>query len=103
MNKEEVIDKIIEQIKTVFDPELPVDIYELGLIYSIDINEKGFAKISMTLTSPMCPVADSLPMEVQEKTMQVEEVKDVDLQVVFDPTWNKSMMSDEARLLCDMF
>ena len=89
MDKELIKSKIVSQIKTVFDPELPVDVYELGLIYNIDINESGLASIEMTLTSPMCPVADSLPMEVQEKIMQVEEVTDVDLRVVFDPVWDK--------------
>ncbi len=103
MDKEQIKSKIISQIKTVFDPELPVDVYELGLIYNIDINESGLASIEMTLTSPMCPVADSLPMEVQEKILKVEEVTDVDLRVVFDPVWDKSRMSDEALLMCDMF
>lgn len=96
-------EKIIEQIKTVFDPEIPVDIYELGLIYTIDISDAGAVDVKMTLTSPMCPVADSLPMEVQEKIIGVEGVTDVDMQVVFDPPWSKDMMSEEARLLLDMF
>lgn len=96
-------EKIIEQIKTVFDPEIPVDIYELGLIYTIDISDTGAVDVKMTLTSPMCPVADSLPMEVQEKIIGVEGVTDVDMQVVFDPPWSKDMMSEEARLLLDMF
>lgn len=96
-------DNILEAIKTVFDPEIPVNIYELGLIYSVEIDDKGLAKILMTLTSPMCPVAESLPMEVQEKVIAVEGVNDVDLQVVFDPPWDKSKMSEEARLLLDMF
>ena len=102
MNHEELESKIIEQIKTVFDPEIPADIYEIGLIYEIDIREGGKVGITMTLTPPMCPVADSLPMEVQEKVMMVEEVTDVDLQVVFDPPWNKEMMSEEARFALDM-
>jgi len=103
MDKEAVKSKIVEQIKTVYDPELPVDIYELGLIYKIEVGDDGLVNLDMTLTTPMCPVADSLPMEVQEKVMAVEEVTDVNLKVVFDPTWNKSMMSEEALLLCDMF
>jgi len=103
MDKEAIKDKIIAQIKTVFDPELPVDIYELGLIYTIEISDEGTANIDMTLTTPMCPVADSLPMEVQEKVIAVEEITDVNLKVVFEPTWSKSMMSEEALLLCDMF
>jgi len=102
MNHEELEAKIIEQIKTVFDPEIPADVYEIGLIYKIDIQEGGKVGITMTLTTPMCPVADSLPMEVQEKVMMVEEVTDVDLQVVFDPPWNKEMMSEEALFALDM-
>jgi len=103
MDKEKLIEKIIAQIKTVLDPELPADIYELGLIYKVDVSEGGIAHIDMTLTTPMCPVADSMPLEVQEKVMAVEGITDVDLKVVFEPTWNKSMMSEEALLLCDMF
>lgn len=102
MNHEELEAKIIEQIKTVYDPEIPADVYEIGLIYKIDIQEGGKVGITMTLTTPMCPVADSLPMEVQEKVMMVEEVTDVDLQVVFDPPWNKEMMSEEALFALDM-
>ncbi len=102
MNHEELKAKIIEQIKTVYDPEIPADVYEIGLIYKIDIQEGGKVGITMTLTTPMCPVADSLPMEVQEKVMMVEEVTDVDLQVVFDPPWNKEMMSEEALFALDM-
>ena len=103
MDKEAMKEQIVEQIKTVFDPEIPVDIYELGLIYSVDIDDNGGVQLKMTLTSPMCPVADSLPMEVQEKVIGVEGVTDVDLQVVFDPPWSKDMMSEEARLMLDMF
>ena len=98
----EIKEKIIAAIKTVFDPEIPVDIYELGLIYKIEINEQGVVLLEMTLTSPMCPVADSLPMEVQEKIMGVEGVTDVDLRVVYDPTWDKSKMSEEAEFMLDM-
>jgi FeS assembly SUF system protein len=95
--------KIIEQIKTVYDPEIPVDIYELGLIYEIRIDEHNIVFVKMTLTSPACPVAESLPMEVQEKIAAVEGVEDVDLRVVFDPPWDKSRMSEEARFALDMF
>lgn len=95
--------QIIEAIKTVEDPEIPADIYELGLIYKVEINDNGGVYIEMTLTSPMCPVADSMPMEVQEKVIMVEGVTDVDLRVVFDPPWDKSKMSEEAQLLLDMF
>ncbi len=94
---------IIEAVKTVYDPEIPVDIYELGLIYEIEVEDNGLVKVTMTLTSPMCPVAESLPMEVQEKIAAVEGVREVELQVVFDPPWNKDMMSEEARFQLDMF
>ena len=100
---EKIKQDIIDAIKTVMDPEIPVDIYELGLIYKIDINDKGEVSIEMTLTTPMCPVADSLPLEVQEKVMAVPGVTDVDLRVVFDPPWDKSKMSEEALLVLDMF
>lgn len=97
-------DKIIEAIKMVYDPEIPVDVWELGLIYTIDIDENsGVVNVTMTLTSPACPVAESLPMEVQEKIIAVEGVMDVNLQVVFEPTWTKNMMSEEARFALDMF
>ncbi|MEN0046659.1 MAG: iron-sulfur cluster assembly protein [Bacteroidota bacterium] len=98
----EIKEKVIAAIKTVFDPEIPVDIYELGLIYKIEINEQGVVTLEMTLTSPMCPVADSLPMEVQEKIIAVEGVTDVDLRVVYDPPWDKSKMSEEAEFMLDM-
>ena len=101
-NKRPTEEQIIEQIKTVYDPEIPTDIYELGLIYKITIHSNGKVDVIMTLTTPMCPVADSLPMEVQEKIHSVEGVTDVDLQVVFDPPWNKDMMSEEARFTLDM-
>ena len=112
MNKESSIEtmteltleeKIIQAIRTVFDPEIPVNIYDLGLIYALDLEENGLVKLKMTLTSPACPVAESLPMEVQEKVMMVKEVNDVDLQLVWDPPWNKDLMTDEAKLALDMF
>lgn len=103
VDKTRMKDQIIEKIKTVYDPEIPVDIYELGLIYEIDISDDGVVFVKMTLTTPMCPVADSLPMEVQQKISEVEGVKDVDLRVVFDPPWSKDRMSEEARFAMDMF
>ncbi|MCB0635024.1 MAG: SUF system Fe-S cluster assembly protein [Lewinella sp.] len=103
MEQADVQEKIIEAIKTVYDPEIPANIYDLGLIYSIDLKDNGQVSVEMTLTSPMCPVAESLPMEVQEKIMMVEGVTDVDLRVVFDPPWDKSKMSEEAKFLLDMF
>jgi len=101
--KEELEKRIIEALKTVYDPEIPVDIYELGLIYEVNIREGGRVDIKMTLTSPMCPVAESLPMEVQQKVWEVDGVSEVSLNVVYDPPWNKDMMSEEARFALDMF
>ena len=94
----EVKNKIIEEIRKIYDPELPVNIYELGLIYDVTVENENFAKIKMTLTTPNCPVAESLPNEVKEGAMQVEGIDDVDLQLVWDPPWNKEMMSDAAKL-----
>ena len=94
----ELKDKVILEIKKIYDPEIPVNIYELGLIYKIDIENAKKVNIEMTLTSPNCPVAESLPKEVKEGAMQVEEIDDVDLQLVWDPPWNKDMMSDAAKL-----
>ena len=90
-------EKIIEEIRKIYDPELPVNIYELGLIYDIEVNENK-AKIKMTLTTPNCPVAESLPKEVKDGAMQVEGIDDVDLELVWDPPWNKDMMSEAAKL-----
>ena len=93
----EIKEKIINEIRKIYDPELPVNIYELGLIYDIQVKGKT-AEIKMTLTTPNCPVAESLPKEVKEGAMQVEDIDDVDLQLVWDPPWNKNMMSDAAKL-----
>ena len=93
----EVKNKIIDEIRKIYDPELPVNIYELGLIYDIKVIVRK-AEIKMTLTKPNCPVAESLPKEVKEGAMQVEEIDDVDLQLVWDPPWTKDMMSDAAKL-----
>ena len=91
-------DKIIEEIRKIYDPELPVNIYELGLIYDIKVKDEKFAIIKMTLTTPNCPVAESLPKEVKEGAMQVEGIEDVDIELVWDPPWNKDMMSEAAKL-----
>ena len=91
-------DLIIEEIRKIYDPELPVNIYELGLIYDIQVKDEKFAIIKMTLTTPNCPVAESLPKEVKEGAMQVEGIEDVDLELVWDPPWNKDMMSEAAKL-----
>ena len=93
----DIKDKIIDEISKIYDPEIPVNIYELGLIYDIEVSGRK-AKIKMTLTTPNCPVAESLPKEVKESTMQVEEIDEVDLELVWDPPWNKDMMSDAAKL-----
>ena len=95
MNKKE---KINEEIRKIYDPELPVNIYELGLIYDVKVKDEKLAIIKMTLTTPNCPVAESLPKEVKEGVMQVEGIEDVDLELVWDPPWNKDMMSDAAKL-----
>jgi len=90
--------EIINVIKTVFDPEIPVNVYDLGLIYEIDVNEEGKARIVMTLTSPNCPVAESLPEEVHDKVAAIDGVTSVDLNLTFDPPWTKDMLSEEALL-----
>ena len=90
--------KIIERLKKVYDPEIPVNIYELGLIYKIDIDKKNNVKVDMTLTTPNCPVADSLPKQVNEYIMNVKGVSDVKLNLVWDPPWDKSKMSEAAKL-----
>jgi FeS assembly SUF system protein len=95
--------RIVDQIKTVYDPEIPIDIYELGLIYDIEIDDQGVVILTMTLTSPACPVAESLPMEVAEKIMMVEGVSDIDLRLVWDPPWSKDKMSEVAQFALDMF
>jgi len=93
-----VKDNIIKNLHTVYDPELPVDIYELGLIYDIIIEKDNNVKINMTLTSPNCPVAESLPKEVKDSIMAIKEVKNVDLNLVWEPPWNKDMMTESAKL-----
>ena len=91
-------DKIIGEIKKIYDPEIPVNIYELGLIYDIKIDDKNNVKVNMTLTTPNCPVAESLPKEVKDSIMEIKEVNKVDLELVWDPPWDKSMMSEAAKL-----
>ena len=91
-------DRIVQQLKTVFDPEIPVDIYELGLIYKVKLDEDGAVAIRMTLTSPMCPAAEELPPEVESKARSVEGVSSVVLDLVWDPPWNPGMMSEAAKL-----
>lgn len=90
-------ENIIKALKTVYDPEIPVDIYELGLVYDVQISDDADVKVVMTLTTPNCPVAESLPAEVREKVSEVENVKSVDLELTFEPAWHKDMMSEEAK------
>ena len=90
-------EKVIAEIKKIYDPEIPVNIYDLGLIYNIDIT-KSDVKVKMTLTTPNCPVAESLPKEVKDSIMEIKEVSKVDLDLVWDPPWDKSMMSEAAKL-----
>lgn len=98
MTKTEIQNKVIEKLKTIYDPEIPVDIYELGLVYMIDVNDENFVTITMTLTSPSCPVAETLPPEVEEKVALVENVSGAKVEITWEPTWDKSMMSQEAML-----
>ena len=91
-------EKVIEEISKIYDPEIPVNIYELGLIYKVEIEEKNKVKVEMTLTSPNCPVAESLPNNVKENIMKVDGVTDVDLKLVWEPPWDKDKMSEAAKL-----
>lgn len=100
---EEIENGIVEALKTVFDPEIPVNIYELGLIYDVDLQPGGEVHVKMTLTSPGCPVAGSLPGEVKQKVEAVAGVSAADVELVWDPAWNPSMMSEAARLQLGMF
>ena len=91
-------EKVVEALKTVFDPEIPVDVYELGLIYKIEVIDTNKVFIEMTLTSPNCPVAESLPNSVKENILKIDEIDDVDLKLVWDPPWTKDKMSEAAKL-----
>ena len=91
-------EKIVKVLKTIYDPEIPVDIYELGLIYDVMVNEDFDVKILMTLTSPNCPVAETLPIEVEEKIKSIDEIKDAEVEITFDPPWSQELMSEEAKL-----
>ena len=98
MNEDSLRDKVVECLQTIFDPEIPVSIYELGLIYRIDILPINNVQVTMTLTAPGCPAAQSLPVEVDQKVRQIEGVNDVHVVVTWDPPWNKTMMSEAAQL-----
>jgi|TARA_B110000285_G_C14893073_1_gene499467 FeS assembly SUF system protein len=102
MDKKELENRVIEAIKTCYDPEIPVDVYELGLIYDVSLkdiegSELSFVDVLMTLTSPNCPVAESLPMEVENKVRHLTEVEDAKVEITFEPPWTKDMMSEEAQ------
>jgi len=103
VNDPHLEESIVEALRTVYDPEIPVNIYEMGLIYGIDIQEGGNVKVTMTLTSPACPVAGILPGEVEAKVRDVEGVCSAEVDIVWDPVWNPSMMSEAARLELGMF
>ena len=94
----ELGEEIVKVLKTIFDPEIPVDIYELGLIYDIFVNEDNDVKVLMTLTTPNCPVAESLPLEVKNKIKDMDEVKSAEVEMTFDPPWSKDLISEEAKL-----
>jgi FeS assembly SUF system protein len=96
--KVDLENKVVTVLKTIYDPEIPVDIFELGLIYEVSINDASFVDIDMTLTSPNCPVAESLPKEVEDKVAAIDEVSGAKVSIVFDPPWDRDMMSEEAKL-----
>jgi len=91
-------EKIVRVLKTIYDPEIPVDIYELGLIYDVFVNEDNEVKVLMTLTTPNCPVAETLPAEVEQKVASLKEVKSAEVEITFDPPWTQDLMSEEAKL-----
>ena len=96
-NTEDLGEKIVKELKSIFDPEIPVDIYELGLIYDVFVNEDNEVKILMTLTTPNCPVAETLPQEVEEKIKSLDDVKTAEVEITFDPPWTPERISEEAR------
>ncbi|MEZ7941900.1 MAG: iron-sulfur cluster assembly protein [Flavobacteriales bacterium] len=98
LDKKNIESRVVDVLKTIFDPEIPVDIYELGLIYEVKVNDSAFVHILMTLTSPSCPVAETLPVEVEEKVAGIKDVDGAKVEIVFDPPWTKEMMSEEALL-----
>ena len=98
LNTDKIGEEIVRVLKTIYDPEIPVDIYELGLIYDVYVNEDKDVRIIMTLTSPNCPVAESLPQEVKEKVKSLDELNEVEVELTFDPPWSQDIMSEEAKL-----
>jgi FeS assembly SUF system protein len=97
-SNQELVDSVVEALKSIYDPEIPVDIYELGLIYDVAISDDGDAVVTMTLTTPHCPVAESMPAEVELRVLSVPGIRDAEVKLVWDPPWDPSKMSDEARL-----
>ena len=97
-SNEALVEAVVEALKSIYDPEIPVDIYELGLIYDVSVSEDGDAVVSMTLTTPNCPVAESMPGEVELRVLSVPGIRDAEVKLVWDPPWDPSKMSDEARL-----
>ncbi len=91
-------DQVVDVLRTIYDPEIPVDIYELGLVYDVQVSDEGSVHVLMTLTSPNCPVAETLPVEVKEKVQSLDAVRDAEVEITFEPPWTKDMMSEEARL-----
>ena len=98
VDKEKIKQDVIEVLKTIYDPEIPVNIWDLGLVYEINVDDEGIVFIKMTLTAPACPVAEALPMQVKQELMKLESAKGVSVQLVWDPPWSLDMMSDEAKL-----
>ena len=98
MDANELGEKIVKVLKSIYDPEIPVDIYELGLIYDVFVNEDNHVKVLMTLTTPNCPVAGTLPLEVEDKVRSIEEVAEAKVELTFDPPWTRDLMSEEAKL-----
>ncbi len=98
LNAQELGEKIVKVIKTVYDPEIPVDVYELGLIYDVFVNEDNGVKVLMTLTTPNCPVAETLPKEIEDKVGSISSVTSSEVEITFDPPWSQDLMSDEAKL-----
>jgi FeS assembly SUF system protein len=103
INTAEVREQIVEILKTCYDPEIPVDIYELGLIYSVEVQDNGDTRVEMTLTSPACPVAESLPIEVEQKVRTVPGTADVKIDLVWEPMWTKDMLTEAAKLKLGFF
>ncbi len=102
MDKEKIKNEVIKNLKVIYDPEIPVNIYDLGLIYNIDVDDSGVVSVLMTLTTPNCPVAESLPQEVHDMLAPIEGVERVDLELTFEPAWNPENLSDEAKLALGM-